>query len=251
MDPPPARTSLARRLGANGIGRYIAVSEGVASRLRGEMGVPSGRIRVVRNAVPVALFDRPADAALRRSLLGGAEGRALVLTVARLDPQKGLPHLLEAAAEVPEAVFLLAGEGAERAALEAQAARLGLGERLRFLGHRDDIPALLSACDLFVLPSLFEGFPLAVLEASAAGKPVVATAVEGTREAVRHGETGILVPPAAPSALAGAIRDLLSDAPRAARIATAAKARAQREFGPEAMARQVHEIYDELLGSGR
>ena len=116
--------------------------------------------------------------------------RPIVLTVARLDPQKGHRYLLAAATEVPEAVFALVGEGGERAALENQARTLGVAERVRFLGHRDDVPELLAACDLFVLPSLYEGLPLSVLEAMAAAKPVVATAIDGTTEAVVHEVTG-------------------------------------------------------------
>jgi glycosyltransferase involved in cell wall biosynthesis len=243
---PEWRTRLNHRLAAACVSRYLAVSEGVARRLRIHFRVPERKIQVVRNGVDAERFRRAADPGLRASLAGGGE-RPIVLTIARLDPQKGHVHLLAAAAEVPDAVFLLAGEGGERPRLEAQARALGIAGRVRFLGHRDDVPELLAACDLLVLPSLYEGLPLSVLEAMAAGRPVVATAVGGTDEAVVHGETGLLVPAAAPAALAEAIRHLLGDPVRAARLGQAGRARASREFSLARMIREVAGVYDELL----
>jgi glycosyltransferase involved in cell wall biosynthesis len=243
---PEWRTRLNHRLAAACVSRYLAVSEGVARRLRIHFRVPERKIQVVRNGVDAERFRRAADPGLRASLAGDGE-RPIVLTIARLDSQKGHVHLLAAAAEVPDAVFLLAGEGGERPRLEAQARALGIAGRVRFLGHRDDVPELLAACDLLVLPSLYEGLPLSVLEAMAAGRPVVATAVGGTDEAVLHGETGLLVPAAAPAALAEAIRHLLGDPGRAARMGQAGRARASREFSMARMIREVAGVYDELL----
>jgi glycosyltransferase involved in cell wall biosynthesis len=179
----------------------------------------------------------------------GASERPIVLTLARLDRQKGLYYLLEAAALVPEAVFVLAGEGPEWPALEAQARALGLTKRVILLGYRDDVSDLLASCDVFVLPSLFEGLPLSVLEAMAAGKPVVATAIGGTDEAVVDGVTGLLVPPADPAALAKGIRMVLSDPVLSARLGAAGRARAHEQFSAEAMVRRVSDVYDELLDS--
>jgi glycosyltransferase involved in cell wall biosynthesis len=144
-------------------------------------------------------------------------------------------------------VFLLAGEGAERPRLEARARSLGVADRVHFLGHRDDVPELLAACDLFVLPSLYEGLPLSVLEAMAASRPVVATDVGGTGEAVVQGETGLLVRPGAPAELGEAIRALLGDRARAARMGLAGQARAARDFSTRRMLAEVSEVYDELL----
>jgi glycosyltransferase involved in cell wall biosynthesis len=242
------RERYAQRVVCFGIDRYVAVSNDVARRLRTSLSVPTSRIRVVRNGIQLAPFDRPARASLRAALTRGRD-RPLVLTLARLDWQKGLPYLLQAAAMVPEAIFLLAGDGPERAALETQAQALNLNDRVVFLGFRDDIPDLLAACDMFVLPSLVEGFPLAVMEAAAAGKPVIATAIGGTEEAVLHGETGLLVPPADPTALAAAVRNLLADPALAGRLAAAGKARAQREFAAETMVRRVTEVYEEVLAA--
>jgi glycosyltransferase involved in cell wall biosynthesis len=116
-----------------------------------------------------------------------------------------------------------------------------------FLGRRDDIPALLAQCDVCVLPSLSEGLPLAVLEAMAAGKPVVACAVGGVPELVADGQTGLLVPPADPQALAAAIRGLLSDPVLARQLAAAGQARVLQDFSIGAMVARITAIYEELL----
>jgi glycosyltransferase involved in cell wall biosynthesis len=228
------------------VDRYIAVSEGVARRMRARLRVPDRKIQVIRNGVEVGGSPRQADPRFRAALAGDAE-RPIVLTVARLDAQKGHAYLLAAAADIPDALFVFVGEGRERPALEAQARALGVAERVRFLGHRDDVPDLLAACDVFVLPSRYEGLPLSVLEAMAAARPVVATAIEGTDEIVRHGETGLLVPPAAPSALAEAIRAVLADRALATRMGQAGRARAGREFSMSRMIDEVTGVYDELL----
>jgi glycosyltransferase involved in cell wall biosynthesis len=141
----------------------------------------------------------------------------------------------------------VAGEGPERAALEAEARALGVGDRVSFLGFRPDTPSLLASADLFVLPSLIEGLPLSVLEAMAAGCPVVATAAGGTGEIVQDRVTGLLVPPADAEALAAAMQELLRDRPLAARLAGAGRDRVRREFSAAATARSVMSVYDELL----
>jgi len=230
------------------VDRYIAVSHEVAERLGQTFRIPARKINVVYNGVPVSSFDRPANAALRVALTGSTE-KPIVLTVARLAEQKGLCNLLKAAALVPEAMFVLAGEGPERANLEAQAGELGLNKRVLFLGYRQDVPDLLASCDLFVLPSLFEGLPLSILEAMAANKPVVASAIGGNNEAIVHGETGLLVPPANPSALGAAIRAVVSDSDLGRRLAASGKARVREHFSAEAMVRQVAHIYEEVLAT--
>jgi glycosyltransferase involved in cell wall biosynthesis len=244
--PVPFRARTNQRLTTACVDRYIAVSEGVARRMRTRLGVPDRKIQVIRNGVEGGSAPLQADPGLRAALAGSIVG-PIVLTVARLDAQKGHGYLLAAAADMPDVTFVLAGEGPERASLEAQARRLGIASRVRFLGHREDVPELLAACDVFVLPSRYEGLPLSVLEAMAAARPVVATAIEGTDEIVVHGETGLLVPPAAPSALADGIRTVLSDPALAARMGQAGRKRACREFSTSRMVDDVSSAYDELL----
>jgi glycosyltransferase involved in cell wall biosynthesis len=156
---------------------------------------------------------------------------------------------LRAAAQLPDVVFLLAGDGPRRTMLEQEAAELGVTERIVFLGARDDIPVLLETCDVFALPSLNEGLPLTVLEAMAARRPVIATSVGGIPEVVLDGETGILVPPADPHALAVGIRSLLADPTRARHLALAGQQRGRREFSVSSMVQRVSEVYVDVLAS--
>lgn len=237
---------LKQRLQAAMLDQYIAVSNEVKKRLCQDLHVPEGKIRVVHNGIRMEPFKGTSNTSVRAALSGGS-ARPIILTVARLHQQKGHVYLLEAAAMVPDALFILAGDGPERPFLEKRARGLGLEARVRFLGQRQDIPLLLASCDLFILPSLYEGLPLSVLEAMAAGKPVVATAIGGTDEAVIHGETGFLVPPANPVELATVIRKVLSDKGLASRLAEAGKARAVKMFSSDAMVRGVTGVYEELI----
>ena len=224
--------------------RQIAVSRHVAYRLHDRFGVPQARIVVIPNAVEPPIRVN-VDARFRAEIAG--DGKApLALTVARLDAQKGIAHLVDAAALVPGVVFVVAGDGPHRAALEARAAERGVSSRVRFLGHRRDVPALLAIADLFVLPSLYEGFPLSVLEAMAAGVPVVATAIGGTDELVSSA-TGTLVAPADPRALADGIRALLADRDGAARRAASAREHVLTKHSTDAMVASMSALYESLL----
>jgi glycosyltransferase involved in cell wall biosynthesis len=165
--------------------------------------------------------------------------RPLVGNVARLAPQKDHRTLVEAARLVPEADFVVAGDGELREELERQAD----GSNVRFLGARDDVPELLASFDVFAFPSLFEGLCLAVIEAQAAGVPVVATPVGGIRETVVDGETGLLVPTRNPAALAAAIRRLLEDRPAAEAMAAEAKRRVRARFSIERMVEETLQLY--------
>ena len=242
----PPGSVLRTRLHLRGLQRIIAVSHEVEARYAGDLGLPRRKLVVVPNGMPVPATVPSADPALRARLAAGRPGY-LVLTPARLDEQKGHAELLVAATKLPDTTFLLAGDGPLRGELEALARRLGMADRCVFLGHRDDVPALLAAADLFVLPSHFEGLPVSVLEAMAAERPVVATAVGGTDEAVIDEETGLLVPPGDPAALAAAVRRLRADPELARRLAAAGRARVEREFSVEATARAVMRVYDEVV----
>jgi glycosyltransferase involved in cell wall biosynthesis len=168
---------------------------------------------------------------------------AVVGNVARLAEQKGQRTLVEAAplvlARHPETRFVIVGEGELRGELE----HLALGLPFEFRGLRDDIPAQLAEMDLFAFPSLFEGLCLAVIEAQAAGVPVVATPVGGIPENVRDGETGLLVPPRDPVALARAINELLDDPARAAELAEHARPRVFGRYSRERMVERTLALY--------
>jgi glycosyltransferase involved in cell wall biosynthesis len=237
-----------QRLMMRAMSRVIAVSEEVRERYRVTLGVPPAKLAVVRNGIPIRGAVRPRDPALRAELVRGRPG-FVVLTPARFHEQKGHAYLLEAAAQVPDATFVFAGEGELRPAMERRARELGVMDRCMFLGHRADVPALLAAADLFVLPSLFEGLPVSVLEAMAAERPIIATAVGGTDEAVVDGATGLLVPPRDAVALAAAISRLRAEPALARRLARAGRARVEADFSSEATARGVMQVYEGLMAT--
>jgi glycosyltransferase involved in cell wall biosynthesis len=236
------------RLLARAVSRYAAVSNDVAAELAERFRWPAGKIDVVYNAVRLERFGAPAPAGLREEL-GGA-GRPLVLTCARLDEQKGHDVLLRAAAGLPGVAFAFAGEGPLRSGLEALADDLGLADRVAFLGRRDDVPALLAACDVFALPSLYEGSSLAVLEAMAARRAVVSSAIGGTEELIEDGRSGLLVPPGDVDGLRAALARVVEDESLRARLAGRARERVERDFTPRAMVGSNERIYTELLGDG-
>lgn len=245
---PDRSTRVQLRLLAGRVDRYLAVSREIASGLVAGYGWPAEKIEVVHNAVALERFGVEAPPRLRGEL--GAADRPLVLTAARLSDQKGLPVLLQAVAAVPAAVFVLAGEGPERGRLEELAGRLGVAGRVRFLGRREDVPELLAACDVFALPSRYEGTSLAVLEAMAARRAVVSSAIGGTEELIEDERSGLLVPPGDAAALAGALRRLLADQSLRERLASRARERVEREFTRTGMAARVGAVYAELLGDG-
>jgi glycosyltransferase involved in cell wall biosynthesis len=246
-EPPDRAADLQLRALTRGVDRYLAVSHGIANELVERLHWPRQKIDVVYNSVDLARVDVEVPAGLREQL-GGGEGRPLVLTPARLDAQKGHRTLFEAIPQVPDATFLLAGEGPDREPLEALAAQLGIADRVRFLGRREDVPELLAAADVFALPSLYEGSSLAVLEAMAARIPIVSSAIGGTEELIEDGRSGLLVAPGDPEALATALRRVLGDAELRKGLASRARERVEAGLTREQMAARVSGVYRELLG---
>ncbi|MEQ9620234.1 MAG: glycosyltransferase [Deltaproteobacteria bacterium] len=241
----PNRLYILQKLVSMIVDRYIAVSDGVAGKLSRLIFSPN-KIRVVKNGISVEDFHSTRSNTLR-DLLKKNKHMPIVLTVARLDKQKGHEYLLEAASMVPDAVFVLVGDGPERERLETYVNETSLDDRVVFLGHRQDIREILSGCDLFVLPSLYEGLPLSILEAMAAGRPVIASDINGTDEIIIDGKTGILVPPADPRAIAEAIRRILSDPSLARNLADSGKKRAHSEFSSKKMVEGVTRVYDDII----
>jgi len=231
------------------VDRVVAVSEAVRRYMVEQARIPAEKILVIRNGVDPSRFR------VRRGEFRQREGipadRLLVTTVGRLHEQKGLGGLLEAArlvvSERPEVRFLVVGEGPQRRELLRLRDRFGLEEHVRFLGFRPDVPQILADSDVFVLPSLWEGLAIALLEAMAAGLPVVVTDVEGVREVVTDGETGLVVPPADDGALVAALGRLLSDPGLRKRLALAGHEQVARHFGWEKVVSDTMALYDTLL----
>jgi glycosyltransferase involved in cell wall biosynthesis len=229
----------------------IAVSEAVAHSAAG-LGVRPERITVILNGVDSARFDgaaRPAPAEL-----GLRPGVPVVGSVGCLAARKDYATLLDALALLDRRGIawqaILVGDGVERGALERRAAALGVAERVRFLGERADVERLLAAMDVFVLPSREEGVPNALLEAMAAARPSVATAVGGTPEVMDDGITGWLVPPASAAALAAALEQALEHPDEAARRGRAARRATQERLGIDRMVRRHEDFYRRALDPG-
>jgi glycosyltransferase involved in cell wall biosynthesis len=211
------------------------------------------RITVIRNAARIDAFAEP-DSDARGELLRcfpDAPGIAtIVLGAGRLSPEKGFSVLIDAAASLVgldrSTGVVLFGDGPERAELEQRIASLGLRERFVVPGFRPDLDRLIGAADVVVLPSFTEGLPNVALEASAAGVPVVATSVGGTPEVITDGETGILVPPGEPAALATGIAELLRDPAMRGRMGAAGRQRMREHFTFEAQASAYSRLFATL-----
>lgn len=232
--------------------RLVAVSEATRRDALAE-GIRPGRILTIPNGVDPAPADPTARAAVRAEL-GLPEDTPLVLTAGRLEAEKGHADLLEAIPAVlaacPRAVFLLAGGGSQRGALEEQAARLNVTGSVRFLGVRGDISRLLRAADVFVQPSRSEGLPMAILEAMSAGMSIVATRAGGVGELVVHGETGLLSEPNDPAGLAQSVVNLLNDSGLRMRLAESAGRKVEAGYTRETMCVQYRDTILEFLPRG-
>jgi glycosyltransferase involved in cell wall biosynthesis len=206
------------------------------------------RVEVLVHGVEVeAIRSHLARRSAVRDEFGVPSGRTLIGTVANLTHQKAYPDLMAAAALVPDAHFLAVGQGPLEAQLRALHAESGLGERFRLLGYREDAVRVLAGCDVFVLASRYEGFPVALMEALALGLPVVATAVGGVPDGVRQGVEGVLVPPAAPQELARALNELIADPQRRRRMGAAAEHRG-RDFDIRVPVAYLEDTYRRLTG---
>ena len=235
---------------ANGLtDAVVANSRAVREDTLVSEGVAANRIEVIYNGLDPSRFDVAPAEDLRARLAVGAG--PVVLVVANLIPYKGHTYFLNAWTLIrdrhPSAVALLCGEGPARAHLEAEAARLHVASSIRFLGRRSDVPALLTIADVLVHPSTEEGFCNALLEAMAAGRPVVATDVGGTAEAVVSGETGWIVPARDAARLASATVEILERPDRGRSLGEAGRRRVQARFDRRVMVTGYEELYDRLL----
>jgi glycosyltransferase involved in cell wall biosynthesis len=230
----------------------IAICQSVADSIWRVYGVRARAI--IPNGIPVAQFATPSIPRQAWRTRQGIPHDALVFTcVARLSAQKNVGALLQALAAMDrrrDPVLLVCGDGEEQGRLEAEAGRLGVAERVRFLGSRADVPEVLGASDVFVLPSLYEGHPLSVMEAMAAGRPVIATTVGGVPELVQPGETGLLVPPGDTSALAAAMDQLARSEEERGRLGRRGAQVAAERFDVSHMAAAYDRLYQSMLSRG-
>ncbi len=224
---------------------FFAVTPDIAASIV-TRGMPAERVFTTNtfgtmpDAPPVdrASLDTPADAQV-----------ALVLS--RMHQVKGIDTILHAAARLPALHLWLAGEGPERAAYEALAARLGLGGRAHFLGWRTDRKSLLEACDICALPSRYEPFGTVIVEAWAAGRPLVATMADGARQYVRDGEDGLLCPPDDPDALAACLARVMEEPGLGSRLAEAGQTRFAADFTRDIVISRLIASYEAALALGK
>jgi glycosyltransferase involved in cell wall biosynthesis len=228
-----------------------AIADGLVAREH----IARAKIHVIPNGIDVREHAWTLDRAGARAAAGLPAARPIVAQIGRLTPQKDYPTFLRAAALVaaarPDVDFLVVGDGPERVPLEALVRTLGLAARCRFTGLRHDVAAILGCVDVLALASTFEGFPNVILEAMASGAVVVATAVGGSPELVESSETGVLVPPRDPAAMAEAILRVLDRPAWAGRLARAARHMVETTFTVEALATRTMRLYAVLVDGTR
>jgi glycosyltransferase involved in cell wall biosynthesis len=246
---------LADRALADRTCHFIFVSREVERFYRDRLPLREGSFQVVHNGVAPWARRHDSDPQAARQRLGLPPEGPVVGVIGRLEARKGHRYFLEALAQVrernPRVAGLIVGEGREKDALLAQREALGMTEAVQIVGFWPDLAEALDALDVFVLPSLMEGHPLAILEAMAAARPVVATAVGGNAEAIEDGRSGLLVPPADPAALAEGILALVADPDRAARLGRAGFETFEQHFSLERCVRANEDTYLRCLNIER
>jgi len=244
------RRRLAYRLVAKNAFRMVAVSENIKQLLMEKVGIQPTRLATIYNGIDSKRYTSSESSRIREEL-GISNTAPVVGAVGNLYPVKGHTYLLRAAVHVlrhfPDAIFPIIGRGELLPALQKEAMDLGITNNILFLGFREDIPNLLQTMDIFVLPSLSEGLPLSVLEAMASGKPVVVTRVGGNAEVVSDGETGFLIEPKDPEALASKIILLLKDKSLGHHLGRNGQKRVSEKFSVERMVQSYQQLYENAL----
>jgi glycosyltransferase involved in cell wall biosynthesis len=254
MDYPPRPGPYVRALYNRCVDGVVAISERIRAVLVAA-GVEARRISVIPSGVDLERFVGldPLREETRAELWGVGGADVVVLAVGALVPRKGHSVLLEAARRLVqrgvEGRYVICGDGEERRSLEQRAAHLGLSSTVRFMGWRDDVPRVLAAADVVVLPSLHEGLGVAALEAMAAARPVIASRTGGLAEVVCPGRTGWLVEPGDASGLADALAAAIDDPDLRRCLGRAGQERVASEFSMARMARRNEELYHALVGA--
>ena len=251
---------VAYRLGGKYFDSVIAVSDAIKQEVVKRRWFPEERIRTIYNAINTADYGNGHGGNTLKKRLGIQSRSPIVGMVANVREIKGHPYFLEAASIIHRynrnTQFLIIGYDIKNSAiniagLKRQGEELGISQNLHFLGGRTDVPDLISIFDVAVLASLSEGFSNAILEYMASGKPVVATEVGGNPEIVMHGETGLLVPPGDPDALASAILSILEDKDMALRFGRAGRKRVEEKFSLAIMLRNYENLFEQVINLRR
>ncbi len=234
-----------KRFSDRWIDRVLTVSEDNSGHLVSEHGTAIGKIRVVYIGIPDPGEQEPLN--LRKSLRIKQES-FVIAAVGSLEDRKGYPTALDAMAGLPEDVHLvIAGKGEKESEYRRRTGELGLEERIHFIGFRDDIESIMREVDLLILPSVMEATPYVIVEAMAAGLPVVASGIYGIPELVKDGKTGILVPPGDTEALALAVKHLARDSDRRKDMGAEGRRRYESRFRIERSVSETVDVYSELI----
>jgi len=230
--------------------KVVTVSDEIAIKLH-QWGVSSQKIIVIDNGIDLQRFSNQKRNNLLKEYFGIKEESKVIGTIARLTKEKGHIYLIEAAKNIvsgfPGTKFLFVGDGSERERLEKRVMQLGLKDKVIFTGQRNDVIDILSFLDIFVLPSITEGLPIALLEALASRLPVVATSVGAVPKVIIDRETGLLIEPGSPESLRGAISELLSNQERARQFGNQAYRKVEKEFSAKSMAEHYFDFYSKIL----
>lgn len=235
-----------------GIARRIAVSRWVANSLVDAEGIDPMTVRVIENGIDIKRFASADGAAARVRLFPGASPRTTwIVCLARMAPEKGVDIAIDAAARLlaqgRPVLLLIAGDGAGEGDMRARAGRLGIADRILFLGLRDDVESVLASADQVWVPSRNEAFGLAAVEAMASGRPVVASRAGALPEVVQDGQVGWLIPVDDDAALADAAAALIDDPERAQAMGRAGRRLAEERFAIERCIGEVLSLYRELV----
>jgi len=223
----------------------ICVSKEVKNFTIEKASIPEHKLEIVENGIPDSSLDAVTSYRNKKA------NSLIIGTIARLSKQKGIKYLLHAAKRVikqfPGVTFIIAGKGPLASQLKELSIKLGISDKVKLLGFRNDIPELLSVIDIFVLPSLWEGMPNVVLEAMAAGKPVIATDTGGSKDLIDSNINGVLVEPGNSEALAEAILKLLGNPAQRQRLGESARKTVKERFPIDKMVSKTEQIYTQLL----
>jgi glycosyltransferase involved in cell wall biosynthesis len=250
MNPDLQRRLWLRRAAAKLVDAYVAVTPTLATRAIEQRDCDPSRVHVIRNGIDIALFapSRRARDTMREEL-GIPDSAWVVATVGRLAPEKDQMLLVDAMAPLlgPNRRLVIVGDGAERDALRARIASIPGGRYVHMLGERDDIQAILAACDAFALTSRTEGLPLVLLEAMATGLPVLSTPVGGIPDLVKHQVTGFLCPVGECASLTGQLASLSTDEPLSREVGAAGRHEILQHYSVESTAKTYGALYESLL----
>lgn len=238
------------------VDKFIVVSDSLQDILMAQHGIAPSKVIRIYNGIELDQYKpnpEPNETIRKEFLI--REDEFVVGTVGRLTYEKGYEFLLKSVSMVleacPKTKFVFVGDGSLKLELENLARELRIFQNCMFVGFRDDIPEILSSFDVFVLPSIMEGHPIAILEAMAMAKPIVASDINGVREQIENGRTGILVPPGDPQALAESINQMLQNRTQAKKLGTEARKQVEEMFDIKRQVALHEEVYKDLLKASR